>query len=335
MRRPLQIVASFLLIAAAVGALDAAPALATGFSYTFDTTNEGWRSGNGAGGPLVSASHSSEGNPGGAISVSDTSPAGYSFFASPTSIANNYGANFGGTLSMDIKSSPAWANEEGAVALVGSANGEEPLCMYEEGVLPGLTYQHLEYTLDGAHTYLADCTTHATDAQVSEVLSTLLGFFVAGEDGVSTGETTTIDNVSLSGGAPLSKYRLTLLKAGTGSGSVASSPAGIACGATCSAEFLKGTLVTLTATPASGSTFAGWSGGGCAGTGTCQVTLGGDREVTALFNVVSVPGGGTTPLVETPKKPLTCKKGFKKKKVHGVFRCVKIKKHHHRHHGRR
>ena len=35
--------------------------------------------------------------------------------------------------------------------------------------------------------------------------------------------------------------------------------------------------VTLTATPASGSTFAGWSGGGCSGTGTCTVTLSSTR----------------------------------------------------------
>jgi hypothetical protein len=41
----------------------------------------------------------------------------------------------------------------------------------------------------------------------------------------------------------------------------------------------------------------------------------------------------TTPPVTTPppaKKPLTCKKGFKKKKVHGTFKCVKLKKKHHK-----
>jgi len=43
-----------------------------------------------------------------------------------------------------------------------------------------------------------------------------------------------------------------------------------------------GTPVTLTATPNSGYTFAGWSGA-CSGTGTCQVTMDSDKTVTATF----------------------------------------------------
>ena len=41
---------------------------------------------------------------------------------------------------------------------------------------------------------------------------------------------------------------------------------GIDCGATCSAVYDSGTDVTLTPTPADGSAFTGWSGGGCSGT---------------------------------------------------------------------
>ncbi|MDP9258205.1 MAG: hypothetical protein M3Q31_16880, partial [Actinomycetota bacterium] len=48
-------------------------------------------------------------------------------------------------------------------------------------------------------------------------------------------------------------HALTVTKAGAGSGSVSSSPAGIDCGATCSASFAQGTVVTLTATAAAGS----------------------------------------------------------------------------------
>jgi PKD repeat protein len=43
-------------------------------------------------------------------------------------------------------------------------------------------------------------------------------------------------------------------------------------------------VTTLTATADSGSTFIGWSGGGCTGTGTCPVVLTADTVITALFN---------------------------------------------------
>lgn len=79
-------------------------------------------------------------------------------------------------------------------------------------------------------------------------------------------------------------FALTISKNGTGSGTVTSSPTGINCGATCSASFAQGSTVTLTAAPVSGSVFAGWSGGGCSGTGTCTVTMNAAQSVTATFN---------------------------------------------------
>ncbi len=75
---------------------------------------------------------------------------------------------------------------------------------------------------------------------------------------------------------------LTVVKAGTGSGLVKSSPAGIACGSTCTHKFAPGTVVTLTATPRSGSTFMGWTGA-CSGTGSCVVTLSAAKAVKAKF----------------------------------------------------
>ena len=75
----------------------------------------------------------------------------------------------------------------------------------------------------------------------------------------------------------------TLTVSKTGSGTVASSPAGINCGATCSASFFKGTAITLTATPAAYYGFTGWSGGGCSGTGACTVTMSSDVTVSATF----------------------------------------------------
>lgn len=78
---------------------------------------------------------------------------------------------------------------------------------------------------------------------------------------------------------------LTVTKAGTGSGTVTSSPAGVNCGTDCSEPYIPGTVVTLTATAATGSTFAGWSGV-CSGTGTCTVTMDAAKSVTATFNKV-------------------------------------------------
>ncbi len=89
-----------------------------------------------------------------------------------------------------------------------------------------------------------------------------------------------------SGGTP---YSLTLTKSGAGSGSVSSSPAGIDCGLVCSYGFSLSTSVTLTASPAAGSAFTGWSGAGCSGTSTCTVTMSAARAVTAQFTADAPP----------------------------------------------
>src|SRR5439155_1224376 len=71
----------------------------------------------------------------------------------------------------------------------------------------------------------------------------------------------------------LQTFTLTVTPAGAGSGTVTSAPTGITCGATCVAIFPSRTALTFTPAPAAGSTFSGWSGGGCSGTGACTVTL--------------------------------------------------------------
>src|SRR5438552_9498231 len=77
---------------------------------------------------------------------------------------------------------------------------------------------------------------------------------------------------------------LALTKAGTGSGTVTSDPAGLDCGDTCSGRFPFGTVVNLTATPAAGSVFAGRSGHADCADGT--VTLNADNAGTATFQVL-------------------------------------------------
>jgi len=68
-----------------------------------------------------------------------------------------------------------------------------------------------------------------------------------------------------------------------GNGTVTSTPSGIDCGSVCEAEFDADTPVTLTATPASGSTFTGWSGA-CTGMTTCVVTLDQALSAAATFS---------------------------------------------------
>jgi List-Bact-rpt repeat protein/PASTA domain-containing protein len=99
------------------------------------------------------------------------------------------------------------------------------------------------------------------------------------------------------------QHTLTVSKSGSGTGTVTSSPAGIQCGATCSGDFDEGTQVTLTATPAAGFGFAGWSGGGCTGTGTCKVTMDADTSVTATFvtlRKLTVTKGGSGSVSSSP-----------------------------------
>jgi len=90
--------------------------------------------------------------------------------------------------------------------------------------------------------------------------------------------------------AKIPSFMLSVAPTGTGSGTVTSAPSGINCGPTCNASYNSGTTVTLTAVAASGSTFAGWSGGGgCSGITACKTTLAANKTVTATF----VPAGDT------------------------------------------
>ncbi|ESQ14028.1 MAG: hypothetical protein N838_13090 [Thiohalocapsa sp. PB-PSB1] len=83
---------------------------------------------------------------------------------------------------------------------------------------------------------------------------------------------------------PTIRYRLSVTKSGSGTGTVESSPAGINCGSDCSEDYPDGTSVTLTATPLGGSTFGGWSGACSGSSTTCTLTMSAPRSVTARFN---------------------------------------------------
>ena len=79
------------------------------------------------------------------------------------------------------------------------------------------------------------------------------------------------------------RFTLSVIKAGLGRdlGDVSSSPAGISCGTSCSADFTADTVVTLTASPA--SLFTDWSGCDTVAGTACTVTMRSARSVTATF----------------------------------------------------
>lgn len=92
---------------------------------------------------------------------------------------------------------------------------------------------------------------------------------------------------------------ISIANVGSGAGTVVRSAGeAINCGNNCTETLPIGALITLTATPALGSTFAGWSGSTCAGTGTCSFNLTANTTVTAQFNSIS-GGSTTTPLLVT------------------------------------
>jgi alpha-tubulin suppressor-like RCC1 family protein len=87
--------------------------------------------------------------------------------------------------------------------------------------------------------------------------------------------TTTIDVIQM--------QNLSVINQGDGNGTVTSSPAGISCAPTCSASFVGGSSVTLTAAAGVDSNFTGWTGCDSVSGATCTVTMSGARNVTAIF----------------------------------------------------
>lgn len=104
------------------------------------------------------------------------------------------------------------------------------------------------------------------------------------------------------------QWLLSVTKAGGGSGTVTGN--GLDCGATCTSLLDADTAVSLTATPANGSFFTGWTGD-CSGTATCDTTMTAARSVTATFVpptqlfslVVTATGGG---VVTSSPKGINC-----------------------------
>lgn len=101
------------------------------------------------------------------------------------------------------------------------------------------------------------------------------------------------------------RYELNAVRAGSGTGSVSAAGTALDCGGVCETSIEPGRTVTLSATPAPGSTFAGWSGAGCSGSATCELSMDQDRSVTANFSLdrrlsVARAGNGAGTVISSP-----------------------------------
>jgi hypothetical protein len=74
---------------------------------------------------------------------------------------------------------------------------------------------------------------------------------------------------------------LTVIRAGNGTGTITSVPAGINCGTDCSQGYSSGTVVNLSAAAAVGSSFVGWTGDADCADGVVTMTV--NRSCTATF----------------------------------------------------
>ena len=130
---------------------------------------------------------------------------------------------------------------------------------------------------------------YAPDTVVTLSATPDAGSFFTGWSGACSGtgtcEVTMTSATMVTATFTLAQHALAVELDGTGTGSVASNPAGIACGTDCTKSFDLGTSVTLTATADAGSAFVGWSGA-CTGKDTCTVTMSADTQVSATFDVI-------------------------------------------------
>jgi hypothetical protein len=75
---------------------------------------------------------------------------------------------------------------------------------------------------------------------------------------------------------------LTVTRAGSGTGSISSDDAAIACGSACAYTYAQGATPVLNATPAAGSVFTGWLGA-CTGKLPCALPMSNAASVSGTF----------------------------------------------------
>ncbi|OQP60758.1 InlB B-repeat-containing protein [Niastella populi] len=137
-----------------------------------------------------------------------------------------------------------------------------------------------------------NATTYASGTVVTITASPASGYTFTGWSGDVTGTSTSVTvtmtanrtvTANFTNGTGTS-YTLTTTVSPAAGGSITRSPN--------ASSYTAGTVVTLTATPASGYSFTGWSGGASGTNATTTVTMNANTSVTASFTTSG--GGGTT-----------------------------------------
>ena len=116
-------------------------------------------------------------------------------------------------------------------------------------------------------------------AVIAIMLFALLGQFGGGEEAPAPAS----QAMPAAAGEPRQRVELMVTLQGSGEGEIRIRPGDVSCRRSCEHEFARGARVTVTADPASGSTFAGW-GDSCDGTTRCSIVMDGERSLTARFD---------------------------------------------------
>ena len=204
------------------------------------------------------------------------------------------------TITANTTITAAFALDDISMTVTKSGNGSGTVTSAPAGINCGVDCDQI---------YVANTMVTLTAAPATG--STFTGWSGAGCSGTGTCSVTMTAAVLVTATFTLDRFQLDVTKAGNGTGTVTSAPAGNACGGDCDEIYDHGTMVTLTAAPGTGSTFTGWSGGGCTGTGTCVVTVTAATTVTATFTLnmhlltVALAGTGSGAVTSTPAG-ITC-----------------------------
>ena len=197
----------------------------------------------------------------------------------------------------------------GTVVTLTAAPGPNSMFSSWAGACSGITVAQCKVTMDAAKSVTATFTlkqfvltlttvgsgtiaanpqpvggTYGAGTVVGLTASPAAGYQFSSWSGACTGAgacSVTMDAAkSVTATFTLKQFVLTLTTVGSGTVGANPQPVGGTYGA--------GTVVALTATPAAGNQFSGWSGA-CTGAGACSVTMDAAKSVTATFSVSAPP----------------------------------------------